>query len=102
MHFIHTGKDVQTIIGFLIFTNFVIQLVSAQLQPGDGFLTLKILESITLAFNTIWTFELTVNIVSASNMLKEFFSDPWNWFECMVVFVVYLPMLLGGSSQVLI
>ena len=96
------GKEVQTTIGFLIFTNFVVQLVSAQLQPEDGSLTLKILESVDLAFNAIWTFELTVNIVSASNMLKDFFRDPWNWFDCIVVFVAYLPMLMGGSSQVLI
>ena len=87
---------VQLIVASLICTNFLVNIIDS--QTSGSFV--EILEAVDLVFTALFTLELAVNLFAT--LFAEFFSDPWNYFDSIVVSVglvtLFLPDLPGGST----
>ena len=92
---VYIGPNTQVTVAILICTNFLANIIEAQsnsLGPA--------LEAVDLVFTALFTLELFVNLFAM--LFTEFFSDPWNYFDTIVVVVglvtLVKPDLPGGST----
>ena len=92
---VYIGPNTQVTVAILICTNFLANIIEAQsnsLGPA--------LEAVDLVFTALFTLELFVNLFAM--LFTEFFSDPWNYFDTIVVVVglvtLVMPDLPGGST----
>lgn len=88
--------DVQLVVASLICTNFLVNIIEA--QTGGGIV--EVLEAVDLVFTALFTGELVLNLFAT--LFQEFFADPWNYFDTIVVSVglvtLVVPDLPGGST----
>ena len=93
---LYTGPTTQLTVAMLICINFVANILEAQ---SGGKLD-DILEALDLVFTGLFTFELIVNLFAT--LFAEFFADPWNYFDSLVVSMglvtLAVPDLPGGST----
>mmetsp|Transcript_68190 Transcript_68190/g.121087 ORF Transcript_68190/g.121087 Transcript_68190/m.121087 type:complete len:853 (-) Transcript_68190:64-2622(-) len=91
-------KSTQAVVAGLIFINFFVSIVKAELNPltdpqKDVF---DVLEAV---FGFLFLFELIINLWG--NWLIRFWSDPWNIFDFLVVVIsilaVFVPTMPGVS-----
>ncbi len=79
----------------LICTNFVLNMMQAQFSGAVD----EMLEVVDLVFTAIFTVELLVNLFAT--LVQEFFGDPWNYFDTVVVSVglvsIVVPDMPGGD-----
>ena len=96
VHSIYTGPTTQLVVASLICTNFLSNIIEAQVGGKID----AILEAVDVFFTAIFAFELAVNLFAT--LFAEFFADPWNYFDSIVVCVgmvtLAVPDLPGGST----
>jgi len=99
MRELYASKTVQLVVAFLIFTNFSMEILDAQLRPKAGSPLKRMFESFDLFFIIIFTFELIWNMYG--HWFYLFWSDGWNVFDFIIVAVcligVFTPHLPGSS-----
>jgi hypothetical protein len=79
---------VQIFVACLIGGNFLLNIIEAQIAPTEDN---AVLEGFGMFFNVVFIIELAINMFST--LVMEFFSDPWNWFDTIVVGVSLISML---------
>ena len=94
MRWIYLGDRVQLVVATLIVLNFFLNICETQLQPLDGTLEDKILDTADTIFGYIFTIELIVNMFAT--LFTEFVRDPWNWFDTLVVGITIISNNVPG------
>ena len=93
---VYVDPTTQSVVAALICSNFLVNIIQA--QTGDKMES--ILEMVDIFFTALFTLELCVNLIAM--LVAEFFSDPWNYFDSVVVAVALVtlavPDLPGGST----
>jgi len=88
--------SVQMTVATLICLNFLMNIVEA--QSGEALISL--LDVLDVCFTAIFAAELAINLFAT--LVKDFFADPWNYFDSIVVTVgmttLLVPDLPGGST----
>ena len=86
---------VQWVVALLICTNFLLNMIQSQIIGKLD----DLLEKVDLMFTVIFTLELMVNLFAT--LVEKFFSDPWNYFDTVVVSVglvsLAVPDMPGGD-----
>lgn len=82
----------QIIVAVLIFTNFVISAVHAQVLPPPDSPASNIFFIFEVLFAVIFTLELLLNFYG--HFAMRFLRSPWNWFDSIVVIVSLLSLML--------
>merc|ERR1719197_1194728 len=88
----YTSDPVQISLAFLIFLNFMISIIRAELPDGDAqyegnfednTLQVQIFHLSEVLFNSIFAVELLINLYG--HWLKPFWQSAWNVFDFVVV-----------------
>jgi len=87
--------DVQISVAFLIFANFICQVVQRQVDPAythsDDQSNKTLWQAIDTIFNVLFLIELLVNVYGS--WMWPFLSQGWNLFDCFVVSVGIIDLL---------
>eukprot|EP00960_Hanusia_phi_P037330 752875-Hanusia_phi.AAC.3 len=75
----------QFLVAFLIFCNFIINIINFEMLPENGTYSSHIFDAFELFFLIIFTVELVLNMTA--HWFKEFITDSWNVFDFIVVFI---------------
>ena len=70
-------------VALMIFLNFIVQAVEAQVLPESGTSTNGLFKSLEIAFLVIFCIELGINMFAT--LFLPFFSSGWNWFDMVVI-----------------
>ena len=93
---LYTAPPCQIGVAGLICVNFMMNIIEA--QTSDPFVT-ELLGSSDLFFTAIFCVELFINMFAT--LVWQFLSDPWNYFDTVVVSVglvgVFVPDMPGGN-----
>lgn len=76
----------------LIFANFVVNAMEAQVTDVDGTMSMAF-SGLEMFFTAIFTYELAINFFAHK---YGHFINAWNVFDCVVVFVSLLSLLLDN------
>uniref|UniRef100_A0A7S4PDL9 PH domain-containing protein n=1 Tax=Guillardia theta TaxID=55529 RepID=A0A7S4PDL9_GUITH len=75
----------QFFVAFLIFCNFIINIINFEILPENGSYAAHIFDAFELFFLIIFTCELLLNMTA--HWFKEFITDSWNVFDFTVVMI---------------
>ncbi len=93
---LYTAPPCQIGVAGLICINFLMNIIEA--QTSDPVVT-DLLEASDLLFTAIFCIELFINMFAT--LVWNFLSDPWNYFDTVVVFVglvgIFVPDMPGGN-----
>eukprot|EP00960_Hanusia_phi_P000654 16901-Hanusia_phi.AAC.3 len=94
---IYDSTMVQSGIAILILISFSMDLAQAQILPEEGSSEAKMFYQIDVAFATIFTVELAVNLFTKSRkMFLDFYSDGWNLIDVVIVALSLLTVLASS------
>eukprot|EP00960_Hanusia_phi_P040757 754634-Hanusia_phi.AAC.2 len=96
VRYFYMKPQFQLVVAVFICLNFGINIISAQLPATF----LNLLDFCDMTFTLIFAFELSINLFA--NLVQDFFSDPWNHFDFIVVLFGILSISAGnfpGSSS---
>ena len=80
----YKSTDYQAMMAIVIYVNFGVCVVAAQLNPLDGTSTANVIDMFNLVLTLIFTADLAINIVTTSSV-SEFVANSWNWFDTVIV-----------------
>jgi voltage-gated sodium channel len=83
----------QILFAGLIFANFVVSMVEAQILPSTA-QEIEIFHAFELFFTVIFATELLINMYA--NYFLKFWRSAWNWFDFLVVFISLLSLGVGN------
>lgn len=79
---------VQITVASLIFGNFIVSAINAQVLPKEGSIGKQVFAGFELFFNISFTIELVWNIYGS--WLWLFWESGWNWFDFIIVIISLL------------
>ena len=95
----YMNNATQASISILIMSNFAVNIAETCIKNHSAEQT-AIFSDFDTFFTICWTFELSVNMFAT--LVWDFFRDPWNWFDSLVVgtsLVSALFSTLPGGAQ---
>ena len=83
-----------------ILLNFILNIVECQLLPAEDSPAYVIFWAINVFFSSIFSCELLLKL--ACTWFRDFVTDPWNWFDLLVIALSWAFLFLGSEGQVLV
>ena len=99
-HRLHTdycSDRFQMGVAFLIFLNFVVQAIEAQVLPRQGSQEEQVFHGLEVMFLCIFMVELSINF--CANFFWPFFRSTWNWFDLFVIGTSVWSSASAGSGH---
>ena len=90
-HF-YNAPATQLTVAVLIFANFVVSTVQAQMLPSEGSAATHVFTQLEWVFNMVFLVELVVNMFG--HWFWLFWGSAWNWFDFIIVAVSLIALLL--------
>jgi len=92
------GSMVQKFIGFILFINFAINIVEAEMQSvEDADSLLSVLDTMDLVFTAIYCIELACNLFT--KWWRPFLQDPWSVFDAICVLAGVVSNILAAQGS---
>eukprot|EP00802_Teleaulax_amphioxeia_P002735 Tamp_02738.p1 GENE.Tamp_02738~~Tamp_02738.p1 ORF type:complete len:690 (-),score=97.12 Tamp_02738:1216-3285(-) len=92
------GSMVQKFIGFILFINFAINIVEAEMQSvEDADSLLSVLDTMDLVFTAIYCIELACNLFI--KWWRPFLQDPWSVFDAICVLAGVVSNILAAQGS---
>lgn len=96
----YTGTEVQVFVACLIFVNFIVNAVEAQIMDKEDEVVQLTFQIFEYFFTVVFTLELVLNMYAF--WFFEFFQSGWNWFDFIVVCIglitLFVPSLPGVTT----
>ncbi|KAK3266134.1 hypothetical protein CYMTET_25237 [Cymbomonas tetramitiformis] len=96
----YTGTGVQVFVACLIFLNFIVNAVEAQIMDKEDEVVQMTFQIFEYFFTVVFTAELVLNMYAF--WFFEFFQSGWNWFDFIVVSIglitLFVPSLPGVTT----
>jgi len=87
----YDSQAVQIGVAFLIFLNFIVEAVAAQMLPEEDSKEEFVFFMLEIFFNTSFTIELIINLYGS--WFFKFWKSGWNWFDFIIVGVSIISMV---------
>jgi len=88
----------QSTTAFLIFTNFITQIIDNQVWPEEGEPLFHVMQILDMIFTCLFTVELLINLYG--HWWRPFFADGWSLFDLIVVTFSWISMFLDAIPGV--
>eukprot|EP00283_Hemiselmis_rufescens_P025679 CAMPEP_0173466768 /NCGR_PEP_ID=MMETSP1357-20121228/73909_1 /TAXON_ID=77926 /ORGANISM="Hemiselmis rufescens, Strain PCC563" /LENGTH=408 /DNA_ID=CAMNT_0014434851 /DNA_START=1 /DNA_END=1224 /DNA_ORIENTATION=+ len=94
---VYDGPVTQGVIAVIIISSFITVCIEAQEQPQEGTDLARLILNLDAVFTTIFILDLCANFYA--HYFKAFAYNPWNIFDCVIVFVSVVSLLNASSAN---